>query len=232
MKIDNAVQATVSAIGSESSQTQRSVLASGPDSIEEAALLGRLRAGNERAYAEVMRKFGGRMLAVAQRLLGNEHDAQDAVQDAFLCAFRSLDKFAGESQLGTWLHKIAVNAALMKLRARRRRDERMIDDLLPIFDDTGHRVVSSPAAATWESSAAEIIENREMRTMIRKKIDQLPENYRIVLLLRDIEEMDTDQTARILGIRPGAVKTRLHRARMALRELLDREFVECPTQSI
>lgn len=205
-----------------------------PDSLAEASLLAKLHSGNQAAYATVMLKYGGRMRAVAQRLLGNEHDANDAVQDAFLSAFRSLDQFAGHAQLGTWLHKIVVNAALMKLRARRRRDECSIEELIPAFDETGHRLACSLRTGTWStpwtnnqsgmSGPEAALERSELRTTIRNKIDQLPHDYRTVLLLRDIEEMDTDQTAQCLGITPGAVKTRLHRARMALRELLEREF--------
>jgi RNA polymerase sigma-70 factor (ECF subfamily) len=207
-----------------------------PDALAEAALVAKLQSGDQSAYATVMLKYGGRMRAVAQRLLGNEHDANDAVQDAFLSAFRSLDQFAGHAQLGTWLHKIVVNAALMKLRARRRRDECSIVELLPAFDETGHRLIcrrpGGPGGGTmrWNNEGIgvkgpeEALERSELRMTIRKKIDQLPHDYRTVLLLRDIEEMDTDQTAECLGIKPGAVKTRLHRARMALRELLEREF--------
>lgn len=208
-----------------------------PDALAEAALLAKLRSGDQNAYATVMLRYGGRMRAVAQRLLGNEHDANDAVQDAFLAAFRSLDQFAGHAQLGTWLHKIVVNAALMKLRARRRRGECSIEDLLPAFDETGHRLnCRRPEKRLGDSTRRwgneeigvagpeEATERSELRTIVRKKIDQLPHDYRNVLLLRDIEEMDTDQTAECLGIKPGAVKTRLHRARMALRELLEREF--------
>jgi RNA polymerase sigma-70 factor (ECF subfamily) len=194
------------------------------DSIDDFALLQRLHSRDQRAYADLMLKYGGRMLAVAQRLLRNEQDAQDAVQDAFLSAFRSLDQFTGQSQLGTWLHRIVVNAALMKIRSRKRRDECSIEEMLPAFEHDGHRRNPRPA---WRDAGDEILERREVRLFVRKKIDQLPEDYRTVLMLRDIEELDTDETANVLGISPGAVKTRLHRARMALRELLDREFFEC-----
>ncbi len=190
----------------------------------QADLVQRLQAGDARACETVARTYGGRMLAVAMRLLGNEADAQDAVQDAFISAFTSIKQFQGESQLGTWLHRIAVTSALMKLRSGRRRPAISIEDMLPTFESDGHR---RDVRARWTASAESRLEREETRELVRRKIALLPEDYRTVLVLRDIEELDTDTAAATLGIRPGAVKTRLHRARMALRELLDQEFSKC-----
>lgn len=192
--------------------------AAGP--ADEARLLARLRAGEERAFEELIGGAGGRMLAVARRLLTREEDAQDAVQDAFLSAFRSLDKFDGRAQLTTWLHRITVNACLMKLRSQRRRGraERSIDEFLPRFLDDGHQ--QNPASA-WSPPGPSALEQAELRDHVRAKIAELPEAYRVVLQLRDIEELDTEATAEYLGISPAAVKTRLHRARQALKGLLD-----------
>ena len=184
----------------------------------EAQLLARVRAGDEEASAALVRKYGGRMLAVARRFLRTEEDSADAVQEAFLAAFRSLDGFEGNSALGTWLHRIVVNVCLMRLRARSRGREVRIDDLLPTFDQSGHH--SHPVRA-WEDGALERLTREETRIQVRACIDRLPEPYRIVLLLRDIEELDTEQTAQQLRITPGAVKTRLHRSRQALRTLLE-----------
>jgi RNA polymerase sigma-70 factor, ECF subfamily len=191
--------------------------------VEETALVGGLQRGEQSAQEMVVRRFGGRMLAVAQRLLRHQEDAADAVQDAFLSAFKSMDQFEGQARLGTWLHRIVVNASLMKLRSRKRRPERSIEDLLPTFHDDGHRRHPRPA---WEAPSDSLLEQQELCRIVRQKIDQLPEDYRNVLLLRDIEELNTDETARVLGINAGAVKTRLHRARMALRELLEMELAE------
>jgi RNA polymerase sigma-70 factor (ECF subfamily) len=184
----------------------------------ESRLLERLRAGEEGAYEELVREHSGRMLAVARRILGNDDDAGDAVQDAFLSAFKALDRFEGGSRLSTWLHRITVNAALMRLRSRRRRPERQIEDLLPRFDSTGH--VASGGAG-WSASGGTAMDAEETRARVREKIEELPEDYRIVLILRDIEGLDTQQTATYLEITPAAVKTRLHRARQALRTLLE-----------
>jgi RNA polymerase sigma-70 factor (ECF subfamily) len=180
------------------------------------ALVARLKAQDESAYEEVVRLYGGRMLAVARRFLQQEQDAQDAVQDAFLSAFKAIDKFEGSSKLSTWLHRIVVNAALMKLRSRQRHPERPIEDLLPKFDTEGHR-----HADGWATTIDTTARDRETREFVRQKINELPDSYRTVLLLRDIEELSTDEAATQLGITPGAVKTRLHRARLALRELID-----------
>jgi len=187
-------------------------------SPDESRLVAALKAGDAAAFEQMVRLHGGRMLAVARRLLRSEEDAADAVQDAFLSAFRGIDGFAEGSQLSTWLHRIAVNAALMKLRTRRRHPEEPIEDLLPKFCEDGHRENPGPA---WSGSLERLLESKETRQLVRECIDRLPESYRTVLLLRDIEELDTEEAATALGMTTNAVKVRLHRARQALRELLD-----------
>jgi RNA polymerase sigma-70 factor, ECF subfamily len=185
---------------------------------EERALLAALRGGDERAYERLVREHGGRMLAVARRMLRNDEEARDTLQEAFVLAFRGLPRFEGQSRLGTWLHRIVVNAALMKLRSRRARPEESIEPLLPTFLDDGHAVTTY---GEWPESADRLLERAEVRERVRASIDRLPATYRTVLLLRDIEELDTGEVAAELGISPNAVKIRLHRARQALRELLD-----------
>jgi len=180
-------------------------------------LLERLRAGEDAAYEELVRTYAGRMLAVARRFLRSEEDSRDAVQDAFLSAFRNIEGFEGQARLSTWLHRIVVNASLMKLRTRRRKPEQLIDDLLPGFIEDGH--MENPAAE-WRHTA-DPAERNELRALVLAKIQELPEGYRNVLVLRDIEDRDTEETAELMGLSVGAVKTRLHRARQALRGLLD-----------
>lgn len=187
---------------------------------DEVALLAGLRAGEDAAYETLLRAYSGRMLAVARRFMGSDDDAREAVQEAFVSAFKAMDRFEGDSRISTWLHRIVVNACLMKLRTRRRKPEESIDDLLPRFAENGHLEVSG---AGWEGADA-LIERGETRMRVRDAIDRLPEAYRTVLLLRDIEELDTEQTAEALGLSKAAVKTRLHRARQALRQLLDEYF--------
>jgi len=181
-------------------------------------LVNRLQRGDEAAFEELVRLHGGRLLSVARRFLGGSEDAQDAVQEAFIKAFKAIHTFEERAQLQTWLHRILVNTALMKLRERRRRPEESIDELLPTFTTDGHQAVES---REWSDA---LLERKETAGIVRDTIARLPEPYRVVLVLRDLEERDTAETARLLGMTTTAVKVRLHRARQALRTLLDREF--------
>lgn len=190
-------------------------------SAGDASLVERLRRNEPAAYEELVRHNGGRMLASIRRLLRNEEDAQDALQEAFLSAFKAIGGFSEKAQLSTWLHRIAINAALMKLRSRRRRPEQSIEPLLPTFLADGHQAAP---AADWGASVASTLQRNEMAEAVRAAIDELPESYRVVLQLRDIEELDTNETARLLGLEESAAKTRLHRARQALRTILDRRM--------
>ncbi|MGE0042644.1 MAG: sigma-70 family RNA polymerase sigma factor [Vicinamibacterales bacterium] len=191
------------------------------DEIDDAALLARLRSGDDDAYETLVRAYGGRLLAVARRFLGSEDDARDVVQDAFLSAFRSLDRFEGQARLSTWLHRIVVNAALMKLRTRRRKPEEPLDPLLPAYRDDGHY---REHLSSWDEPADVALERRETRDLVRRLIDSLPETYRTVLMLRDIEGLGTEETATMLGVSTNAAKIRLHRARQALRTLMAPHF--------
>jgi RNA polymerase sigma-70 factor (ECF subfamily) len=185
--------------------------------VGDQAFVERLRTGDAHAFEALVRRETPRLLAVARRLLRNEEDARDAVQDGFVSALRALDRFGGRSQLSTWLHRITVNAALMKLRTRRRKPEQAIDELLPKFLEDGHHVRHP---REWRDSACALLVSREERAFVRAAIDQLPESYRTVLLLRDIEELSNSEVAEALGLSDNVVKVRLHRARQALRTLL------------
>ena len=200
--------------------SSQSLKPNGAGNENERELLAQLRAGDEDAFGLVVQRYGGRMLATARRFLNNEHDAQDAVQEAFASAFRALDKFNGDALLSTWLHRIVVNAALVQIRSRRRRSEQPIETLLPRFDQDGEWI-DDPA--TWTDAAEAALERRDSREMVRRCIERLPDKYRCVLLLRDIEELDTDETARSLATTANTVKVRLHRARQTLKAILERE---------
>src|SRR5882762_4964631 len=151
--------------------------------LDEAALLSRMQAGDEGAFEECVRTYCGRLLLVAGRILRNEEDANDAVQETFLSVFKRIGQFKGESRLGTWLHRIVVNAALGRLRKLRRHPEGSIEDLLPHFGDGEHQV--NPPSP-WTVTPETIVQNQETRDLVQRYIRQLPETYRIVLLLRDI----------------------------------------------
>ena len=141
---------------------------------DEAAFLAALRAGDDRAYEELVRTQGGPMLAVSRRFLHSEDDARDAVQDAFLNAFRSIDHFEGNARISTWLHRIVVNAALIKLRTRRRRPERSIEELLPGFLEDGH--LAEPASE-WQKPSEDRVARAEIRELVLAKIHELPEGH-------------------------------------------------------
>lgn len=188
------------------------------EQLGDADLVTRLRAGDPTAFEEMVRSHMPRLLRVARRMLVSEEDARDAVQDAFLAAFRSIASFESNAMLSTWLHRIVVNASLMKLRTRRRKPEEDIEQFLPRFREDGHQLEPSLA---WNETAESLLEKSETRAIVRSAIDRLPQTYRQVLLLRDIEELTTEETATALEISPNAVKIRLHRARQALRAQLD-----------
>lgn len=184
----------------------------------EQALVARLRAGDAAAFETLVRTHMPAMLRVARRFMRSEEDARDAVQDAFVSAFRSIGSFGANARLSTWLHRIVVNACLQRLRSQRRRPEEDIEQYLPQFRADGHQVAPS---RSWTESAESVVERAELRDVVRKAIDELPDTYREVLLLRDIEELSTEEAAEALKVTTNAVKVRLHRARQALRTLLD-----------
>jgi RNA polymerase sigma-70 factor, ECF subfamily len=191
------------------------------DLLDETRLVVALKAGEDWAYEAVVRVYGGRLLAVARRFVRNEDDARDVLQTAYLSAFRSVGQFEGSAQVATWLHRIVVNTALMKLRTRRRKPEESIEDLLPSFLEDGHHVEQF---AEWSAPADVLLERDETRRTVRCCIDRLPDSYRTVLLLRDIEERSTQEVADVLNCTTTAVKVRLHRARQALSTLLRAEL--------
>ena len=185
--------------------------------VDEPALVAALRAGHEWAFEIMVRVYGGRLIAVARRFMRSDEDAQDVVQSAYVNALRALHDFENTAQLSTWLHRIVVNTALMKLRSQRRRPEESIEALLPAFGEDGHHVEQF---SEWSAPADRLLEREETRAVVRACIEALPDGYRLVLILRDIEELSTQETAERLGITATAVKVRLHRARQALCALL------------
>ena len=173
---------------------------------------------NPQQEASLVRDNIGWMLSLAENLLRDRSLAEDCVQDAFLSAFRALPNFEGRSSLKTWLHRITVNACLNKLRRIKRLAEQPIDDLLPEFDSQDCRI---EAPWSYLASVQEVQENEELRSQVNRSIGNLPDAYRIVLQLRDIEGYDTREVAELLDISEQNVKVRLHRARAALKKLLE-----------
>jgi RNA polymerase sigma-70 factor, ECF subfamily len=192
------------------------------DERDNPELVAAFRAGDLAAFEKIVREQGGELLAIARRLLRNDDDAREAVQDAFVSAFRSCRRFEGSSRISTWLHRIVVNACLMRLRTQRRRVEVPIEDWLPQFLPDGHHETSF---VDWSNAAHAMIEQEETCALVRRCIDQLPDSHRTVLLMHDIEGISVDEIAAALDISSNAVHIRLHRARQALRTLLDPVFL-------
>lgn len=185
---------------------------------DDSRLVDAIRRREPGSFEHLVRRYGARLLATGRRILRDTQLAEDCLQETFIKAFDKLDMFEGRSGLGTWLHSIMVNQALMKLRKDKPGRLEQIDDLMPQFDSDTCRI-----EAPWSYLATpdELLEQQQSRQLVQSQIEQLPENYRIVLQLRDIEEHDTATVAEILGITQGAVKVRLHRARAALKALLE-----------
>jgi RNA polymerase sigma-70 factor, ECF subfamily len=183
----------------------------------EEKLLARLRAGDERAYEELVRRYGGSLLALARLRLRNREDARDAVQETFLSVFRGLPRFRGRSSLSTWLHRILLNAVLMRIRTRRRRPETSLEEWASASGAAEGFL--HPSSSLHVSAEAALI-RAELQARVRSAVDSLPDSYRSVLALRDLQEMDTPAVARLLSTTPSSVRVRLHRARQALRARL------------
>jgi RNA polymerase sigma-70 factor, ECF subfamily len=194
------------------------IAARGDAPLPEADLVAGLRRGDAACTSTFVRTYGGPMLSVARRMLRHDEDARDCVQEAMIQALRQIDGFEGRAALRTWLHRIVVNRALMRLRARASRAEDSLDQLMPQFDHTGHLIGPTEMP---EVSIEDLIEQNDVRRMVRAAIDRLPDGMRTIILLRDVEGYDTEEVAGMLGISTGAAKVRLHRARNALRKLLE-----------
>ena len=177
-----------------------------------------LRRGDRFETERFVKREAGRMLSTARRIVRDASLAEDVVQNAFAAAFRGLEGFDGRSSLQTWLHRIVVNEALMVVRKSKQAGSDDLESLLPVFDHNGCRIGNDWATlATPES----ILQSAEAKQTVLELVDRIPEPYRMVLLLRDIEELSTAEVAELLAISQSNVKVRLHRARSALKKLLE-----------
>lgn len=182
----------------------------------EAEYIRRIQAGEKHLFHDLIRPCERAIYFLLFSLLGNEADAEDAAQETAIKVYRNLHLFRGESQFRTWVLSIARNEGLGRLRKRANRRE---DSLDAEMEEQGGDF--TPAILTsWREVPTEALEREELAELLRKAIEELPENYRNVILLRDIEEMDGRETAAVLGISEGAVKVRLHRARAMLQRNL------------
>ena len=189
------------------------------DALDDGMLVERARNRDGAAVRLIMQRHNRRLFRVARSVLHDDAEAEDVVQETYARAFTHLDGFRGEAQLSTWLTRIALNEALGRLR--RRRTMISLKDIDAINDQGEARVIYLPSArqdSDPEAAAAQA----EVRRLLERAVDQLPDHFRVVFMLRDIEEMSVEETASHLGLRPETVKTRLHRARRLLRQSLDR----------
>lgn len=186
----------------------------------DADLVTRLKEGADGAYEELVRGHGPRMMLVIRRFLPRESDAEDALQDAFLNVFRSIARFAGESRLSTWLHRVAVNAALMRIRTRARRPETLMDETS--FD----RLPSTDAITTSKRSAYARPVGDDARALVRRSLDRLHDDARTVVELRDVYGIEVHEISRLLDVGVSTIKSRLRRGRTTLRAALQSEMGE------
>jgi RNA polymerase sigma-70 factor (ECF subfamily) len=191
--------------------------------LSEAALIARLRTRDTGALEILMERHASRVFRVALGITRNEADAEEVVQDVFQSLFEKIGAFEERAALGTWLYRVTTNAALLRRRGKRMELEVSLEDQLPTFRDDGHRAGErSFLLADWSGNAEDEMLSGELHAHVRRAIDLLPPHYRAVVMLRDIEELSNEETAEILGEPVSSVKSRLHRARMALREQLTR----------
>ncbi|WP_158284250.1 RNA polymerase sigma factor [Azospirillum sp. TSO22-1] len=181
----------------------------------EADLLDAMKRGDGRAFETVMRRHNRRLFRIARSILKDEGEAEEAVQDAYLRAFTHLDQCADGDRLGGWLARIAANEALMRLRKRGR--VRLFADGLEAEEEGAAAVVPLWTAA---STPEELFAVAELRRLVEQAIDDLPDGFRAVFVMRAVEQMSVQETAACLGIPPETVKTRLHRARALLQKAL------------
>ena len=187
----------------------------------ELMLVEQLRGGDAAALEQLMECYAARVYRLVHGITRNLADAEEVVQDVFLSLFRKIDAFERRSALGTWIYRIATNAALNKRRGKRSEVEVSLEEHLPKFREDGHREGDRAfLLADWSQTPEEELLSREGRATLSRAIDGLPEHYRAVLVLRDVEGLSNEEAAEILDESVASVKSRLHRARMALREQL------------
>lgn len=191
----------------------------GQAGFDEAALVAAARQGAAEAFTSLVNRYEGRIFRLARHITQNPEDAEDVLQETFLKAYEHLDQFQGNSKFYTWIVRIAVNQALMKLRKRKSDRTVSIDEGI----DTGEDTVAREIAA-WDENPEERYSREELSNILTSAIDSLAAPYRAVFVLRDLEELSTEETAEALSLSIPAVKSRLLRARLQLRDKLTRYF--------
>lgn len=189
------------------------------DVFDEQKLVERAKAGDASAFTELVEKYERKIYRLARNITNNDEDAEDVLQESFLKAYSHLDSFEGNSKFYTWIVRIAVNEALMKLRKRKSSKEVSLDEPTDTGEDTMVREI-----AVWDEDPEQKYSQEELRSILDRAVESLKPAFRTVFQLRDIEELSTEETAEALNISIPAVKSRLLRARLQLREKLTRFF--------
>lgn len=187
----------------------------------DAALVERLKRGEEEAFVALLKRYQGKVYRLAMNITRNAQDAEEAAQDVFLAVYRKIGDFDGRAAFSTWLYRIATNAALMKLRARPGGQHLSIEEAGPAFGADGHH---ARPVADWSEMPEDRLLAAERRRVVQDAIAALPPDYKAAVALRDIEGLSNQEVAEVLGATVLAVKSRLHRARLALRERLATYF--------
>jgi RNA polymerase sigma-70 factor (ECF subfamily) len=187
--------------------------------IDESALVAQARENDSRAFSELVRRYEGKIFRLAQHVTGNREDAEDVLQETFLKAYEHLNQFQGNSKFYTWIVRIAVNQALMKLRRRKTDKSVSLDETIDTGEDTVVREI-----AAWDEDPEARYTREELGAILDTAVQSLDPPYRSVFVLRDVDELSTEETAEALGLSVPAVKSRLLRARLQLREKLTRYF--------
>jgi RNA polymerase sigma-70 factor (ECF subfamily) len=206
-------------IGGEAFLTPTPVPTPSSPAFDDAALVARAQTGDQEAFAALVNAYSRKIYRLAKNITQNDEDAEDVLQDAFLKAYEHLSGFQGNSKFYTWIVRIAVNESLMKLR--KRKGDRFVSLDEPV--ETGEDIVKREIAV-WEDNPEQRYSREEIQRILDEAIDSLKPDFRTVFVLRDIEELSTEEAAEALGISVPAVKSRLLRARLALREKLTRQF--------
>jgi RNA polymerase sigma-70 factor (ECF subfamily) len=199
------------------------------DAADDSRLVELVRRGDTAAFAVLMRRYNRRLYRTARAILRDDAAAEDALQEAYVAAYRHVDAFRGDAQVATWLTRIVVNQALQALRRTRR--ERVVVPFEESADEPASIDASLDSPSTDTATPETAMQRAEMRRLIERKIDELPEGHRTVFVLREIEELTVDETAATLGIPAATVRSRLFRAKARLRESLAQEF-DLATQDV
>jgi RNA polymerase sigma-70 factor (ECF subfamily) len=198
----------------------------GLSGLSDDALVARAKEKDFEAFEALVERYQDKVYRLAFRFMRNETEAKEIVQETLLSVWRKLDGFKGDSQFSSWLYRVTANAALMRLRTQRRHPEVSTEELDPGFLDrapAAYGQVTSPGV-NWARRPDDELQSEELRTELQRAIDNLPDIYRTVFLIRDVDGFSTEETAEALDISVPTVKTRLHRARIALREAIGKYF--------